>query len=110
MLFFLLQIYVVDSADKRRLEETGVELGQLLEEDKLAGVPILIYANKQDLLNAETADEISEALNLSTVRDRKWSIQACSAKTGEGLQDGMEWCVEQVNTGEEASTGASDGK
>merc|ERR550539_85148 len=30
-------VYVIDSADTRLLEETGVELGQLLEEDKLAG-------------------------------------------------------------------------
>lgn len=26
--------------------------GQLLEEEALAGVPTLVYANKQDLLNA----------------------------------------------------------
>jgi ADP-ribosylation factor-like protein 3 len=38
---------VIDSADKKRMEETGEELGQLLEEDKLAEVPVLIYANKQ---------------------------------------------------------------
>jgi hypothetical protein len=41
------QIYVIDSADKKRMEETGEELGQLLEEDKLSEVPVLIYANKQ---------------------------------------------------------------
>ena len=52
------QIYVIDSADRRRLEETGVELGLLLEEDKLAGVPLLIFANKQDLLSALPASEV----------------------------------------------------
>ena len=40
-------IYVIDSSDRRRMEETGVELNQLLEEEKLAGIPLLIYANKQ---------------------------------------------------------------
>jgi hypothetical protein len=30
-------------------------------------------------------------------RDRPWHIQGCSAKTGEGLQDGMEWIVSQIN-------------
>ena len=50
---------MIDSADKRRLEETGVELGQLLEEDKLAGVPLLVFANKQDLLNAVPAAEVT---------------------------------------------------
>ena len=30
----------------------GLWQGQLLEEEALAGVPTLVYANKQDLLNA----------------------------------------------------------
>jgi len=98
-------IYVVDSADKRRLEETGIELGQLLEEDKLSGVAVLIYANKQDLMNAQEASEIAEALTLTDIRDRQWHIQGCSAKTGDGLQEGMEWVVGQVNNGEEGGEG-----
>eukprot|EP00906_Rhabdomonas_costata_P002857 RCo004446 len=57
-------IYVVDSADKKRLEETGIELTQLLEVEKLSGVPVLILANKQDLANALSTAEISEALQL----------------------------------------------
>eukprot|EP01031_Cornospumella_fuschlensis_P032711 gene32711-39546_t len=31
-----LLVYVVDSADRRRLEETAVELQQLLDEEKLS--------------------------------------------------------------------------
>eukprot|EP00741_Cyanophora_paradoxa_P023250 tig00000254_g22457.t1 len=90
-------IYVIDSADRRRIEETGVELNQLLEEDKLAGVPLLIFANKQDLLNAMSADEISHELQLDQIRDRQWQIQACSAKSGEGLQDGLEWVMKHMS-------------
>jgi ADP-ribosylation factor-like protein 3 len=52
-------VYVIDSADRRRMEETGVELSSLLEEEKLAGVPVLIFANKQDLLNAMPPKEVS---------------------------------------------------
>ncbi len=44
----------MDSSDGSRLEEAGVELGNLLEEEKLVGVPLLVYANKQDLAFAET--------------------------------------------------------
>merc|ERR1711988_1816539 len=40
-------VYVIDSADRRRMEETGVELGQLLEEEKLAAIPCLVFANKR---------------------------------------------------------------
>lgn len=39
-------IYVIDSSDRVRLDECGEELQKLLEEDKLAGVPVLIFANK----------------------------------------------------------------
>ena len=62
-------------------------------------MPTLVFANKQDLLNALGADEISEGLNLQEIRDRQWKICACSAKNGEGLQEGMEWLVEAVNDG-----------
>ena len=40
--------------------------------------------------------QISVGLNLHTIKDRAWQIQACSAKTGEGLQEGMEWLVVQM--------------
>jgi len=33
-------------------------LDELLCEEKLCGVPVLIFANKQDLLNAQQADEV----------------------------------------------------
>jgi ADP-ribosylation factor-like protein 3 len=89
-------IFVVDTADKRRLEEAGGELDQLLEEEKLAGVPLLVFANKQDLVGAATAQEIAEMMRLHSLRDRVWQIQACSAKSGAGLQDGMDWLMRTI--------------
>jgi len=91
-------IYVIDSADRRRMEETQVELQQLLDEERLGHVPLLIMANKQDLLNALSPGEITTELGLNEIRERTWQILPCSAKTGEGLQDGMEWIVEQINS------------
>ena len=40
-------VYMVDSADKRRFDEAGDELASLLDEEELAGVPVLVFANKQ---------------------------------------------------------------
>ncbi|EKX50006.1 hypothetical protein GUITHDRAFT_85562 [Guillardia theta CCMP2712] len=90
-------VFVIDCSDHRRMDETGVELNQLLDEEKLAGVPLLIFANKQDLMNAMGPDEVTEVLGLTNIRDRAWHIQPCSAKTGEGLQGGMEWLVKNIN-------------
>ena len=66
------------------MNECAEELQSLLEEDKLAGVPLLIYANKQDLLSSMTAEEIEEMLCLSMINDRAWTIMACSATEQEG--------------------------
>lgn len=55
-------------------------------EDKLSGVPLLVFANKQDLLHALPASEIAEGLGLYTIKDRAWQIQACSATAGEGVK------------------------
>lgn len=56
-------VYVIDSADTRRLEETRVELQSLLDEERLAGVPVLIFANKQDLMSALSTSEVSVSYN-----------------------------------------------
>ncbi|KAJ8025466.1 ADP-ribosylation factor-like protein 3 [Holothuria leucospilota] len=86
-------IYVIDSADRKRLDETGLELTELLEEEKLQGVPLLIFANKQDLLSAAPPGEIADSLGLNDIRTRTWQIQACSAMSGEGLEHGMNWVL-----------------
>eukprot|EP00951_Prasinocladus_malaysianus_P007594 scaffold54569_cov47-Prasinocladus_malaysianus.AAC.2 len=90
-------IYVVDSADRKRLEECGFELEELLNEEQLQGVPVLIMANKQDLQLAAEPAEVGEKLNLTSIKDRPWQIQGASAKTGEGLQDGVEWVMKQIH-------------
>ncbi|XP_016894352.1 ADP-ribosylation factor-like protein 3 isoform X2 [Cynoglossus semilaevis] len=82
---------------KNYFENTDVlELAELLEETQLAAVPLLIFANKQDLTTAMTASELAEGLNLHMIRDRMWQVQACSALTAEGLQDGMTWVCRNV--------------
>jgi small GTP-binding protein len=42
-------IFVVDSSDEEKLLFAKEELNKLIRDESLAGVPILIYYNKQDL-------------------------------------------------------------
>ena len=51
-------IYVIDSADKLRLQEAGNELSKLLAEEQLNKVPVLVFANKQDLIHALGPQEV----------------------------------------------------
>ncbi|XP_026191496.1 ADP-ribosylation factor-like protein 1 [Cyclospora cayetanensis] len=84
-------IYVVDSADVERLPDARQELLLMLEEEELKDVALAIIANKQDLPRALNEGEISMALGLPTLRDRRWSVFSASAVKGEGLDAAMEW-------------------
>jgi ADP-ribosylation factor-like protein 2 len=98
-------LWVVDSTDVRRLEQCRAELEQLLQSERLAGASLLILANKQDVAGALTAQEIASQLGLhddhihetkNHYKNRHWSIHSCSAVTGEGLKDGVDWIVKDI--------------
>lgn len=86
-------IFVVDSTDIERLQTAADELGAMLNEDELKDASLLVFANKQDQPGAKGAAEISEALRLGELRDRNWTIVACSAVDGTGINEGMDWLV-----------------
>ena len=86
-------IFVVDSTDIERLQTASDELAAMLNEEELKDAALLVFANKQDQPGAKGAGEISEALRLGELRDRNWSIMACSAVDGSGVNEGMDWLV-----------------
>lgn len=88
-------IYVVDSTEVERLDDAAYELAALLDFTGMPEnrVPLLVYANKQDLEGAKSAQEISEALRLGELRNRRWKTVACSAIDGTGIAEGMDWLV-----------------
>ena len=63
----------------------------MLNEEELKDAALLVFANKQDQPGAKGAGDISEALKLGELRDRNWSIMACSAVDGRGITEGMDW-------------------
>ena len=84
-------IFVVDSIDRDRIEDAREELHRLVNEELLKEAVVLVLANKQDLPGAMTTEEITEKLELCSIRGRNWLIQGCSAIHGEGLFEGLEW-------------------
>jgi signal recognition particle receptor subunit beta len=87
---------VVDSTDRERLSIIKNELIKMLASDDLHKASLLVLANKQDIKHSLTAAEISHALNLTSIKDHAWHIQACCALTGEGLYQGLEWIVSKL--------------
>ncbi|DBA01564.1 TPA: hypothetical protein N0F65_011535 [Lagenidium giganteum] len=92
-------VWVVDSADRGRLEMCKQELFRLLDQEKLAGATLIIFANKQDLPGALTEVQIADVLELRTApvfAKRHWNIVSCSAVTGDGLIPGVDWLVADI--------------
>ncbi|KAI8910194.1 ADP-ribosylation factor family-domain-containing protein [Gorgonomyces haynaldii] len=86
-------IYVIDSCDKDRIGTSKEELMQMLDEEELKDAALLVFANKQDMEGAMSVTEISEFMGLTQFKTRTWTIFKCSAKTGEGLTEGLDWLV-----------------
>lgn len=89
-------IYVIDSNDSDNFDESKAQFYKVLENDSLKNVPVLVFANKQDLSTARKLDEIMQVYGLDTLKTHKWHLQPCSAETGEGLITGMQWLSDQL--------------
>jgi len=89
-------IAVIDSSDRARISVMKDELFRLLGHEDLQHSVVLVFANKQDIKDAMTPAEITDALSLHSIKDHDWHIQACCALTGEGLYDGLGWIAQRV--------------
>ena len=55
-------VYVVDSADKDKFDLSRKELHELLSKPPLAGIPLLVLGNKNDLAEAVSVEELIDVL------------------------------------------------
>ena len=90
-------VFVFDSTDSERIGLAREELHKLTGDESISKAPILIFANKQDVVGCMKPAEISESLSLTQLRMQNWHIQGCSALTGKGLNDGLDWLA--INLG-----------
>jgi ADP-ribosylation factor related protein 1 len=89
-------IFVIDSTNRDRLDESKAALDKVLNSRELANAPLLVIANKQDMEAAASMQDISDHLGVQYVQGRPCIVQAASAHTGSGLHDGLKWLIEKV--------------
>ena len=93
-------IWVVDCNDVARLEMCRSELHGLLKEERLAGASLLLFLNKVDIPTALPMAEVAAALDVDKLRmegKRHVELVRCSAVTGEGLLQGIDWVVRDIS-------------
>lgn len=87
-------IWVVDSADEGKLEDSRDALKELVAQEHLVHSPLLVFANKQDREDAIDPVKISLDLDLlSDAEKRPQCVQPCSAESGEGIREGIQWLM-----------------
>ncbi|KAM3930532.1 ADP-ribosylation factor-like protein 14 [Leptodactylus fuscus] len=95
-------VYVVDSTNKKALDESKKHFQLILQNEMVKNVPVVLLANKQDLPGALNADEITRKFNMKKYCcDRDWYVQPCCATTGQGLAEGFNKVTEFVKRSKE---------
>ncbi|KAF4545370.1 ADP-ribosylation factor family protein [Lasiodiplodia theobromae] len=63
---------------------------------RLMGASLLVFKNKSDVPGSMSDDEIRQGLMLDSITTHKWTIMACSAMTGQNLEEGLRWVIQDA--------------
>ncbi|TDH66615.1 uncharacterized protein CCR75_005157 [Bremia lactucae] len=103
-------VFVIDSANIERFQEAKTTLHAMLTNSELSEVPLLILANKMDLEDAQTVNQIAGILAVERRQGAIASYPICATKR-EGIEEAMNWLVDAVKTSdryiEKAATGST---
>jgi len=105
-------IFVIDSSDRNRMDEARQELHRIINDREMKDSLLLVFANKQDLAEgklplslfsstmltspAMKPQEVTDALQLTKLKDKVWYVVPSCATTGEGLLEGLAWLSNNV--------------
>lgn len=93
-------IYMIDIANQRSFKESKEEFWNIINRDEIKDIPIIIIANKVDLLNLNhtsqeeqlirTEKELMEYFEFENLNNRLWKFIFSSVKTNYNLQKVIE--------------------
>ena len=100
---------VVDSADLARLEDCRAELHALLQEERLFGATLLIFANKQDVPSALPVEELEKVRTvcLSVLSTVRFPAAGFQSSIGPCLPAFRSWISTALRSGTAASSPAA---
>ncbi|KAK6117607.1 hypothetical protein DH2020_048654 [Rehmannia glutinosa] len=94
-------IYVIDAACPSRFEDSKSALEKVLRHEDLQGAPLLILANKQDLEDAVSADELAQYLDLKNWMREFIHFKLFQHSMGKqilllGIKESVNWLVDAM--------------
>ncbi len=88
-------IFVMDSSDHERLDESVRAFESVTSHVGVSSKPILFLANKNDLENLVSIEEILKSFKLKE-NNLKIQIEPVSARSGSGLESGIKWVMKEA--------------
>ena len=99
-------IFVVDSADRNRINEAKLELHSILNDSQFSNVPILIFGNKIDKAGSLSFPLLREQLELEEFigidtkelcpNNKCIKIVMCSVLQNFNLKLGLKWLIKKI--------------
>lgn len=91
-------IWVVDSSDQTRLNESIEAFTHIIKNELLNNLPLLFVINKQDLPSAMKPSDIIRAFqpSLDLIGERRFLAIPTSALKGRGINESIGWIGQQV--------------
>ena len=71
-------------------------MNKLILDEELKHARLLVFANKIDLPDVMSVQEVTEKLGLHKIKDREWHIYGSNALTRDGLSEGLDWLANQI--------------
>eukprot|EP00475_Leptophrys_vorax_P021573 TRINITY_DN29305_c0_g1_i1.p1 TRINITY_DN29305_c0_g1~~TRINITY_DN29305_c0_g1_i1.p1 ORF type:complete len:155 (-),score=39.76 TRINITY_DN29305_c0_g1_i1:84-548(-) len=88
-------IFTIDAADENRFNLAKTELHKLMQEIELQYACLCVLANKQDIENAVSAEELAKILDVGSL-EAPHVVLPSTARTGDGLEEAMNWLSENI--------------
>lgn len=88
-------IFVVDSADRKRVGLARDELHKIMADEELKDAALLLLANKMDL-NVMTAEEVAAHVDFDRVKNPRKKVLGVCGLRGEGLTAALNWLVANI--------------
>ncbi|KAL3081066.1 hypothetical protein niasHS_000610 [Heterodera schachtii] len=91
-------VFMVDAADKSKLEPAKSELMQLLSKPQLEAIPVLVLGNKKDLPDALDEGQLIDAMNLESIQNREICCYSISCKEKSNIDITLQWLIQHSKT------------
>jgi ADP-ribosylation factor-like protein 1 len=92
-------VFLIDSCDKTAHFTSRDELQKLFSSKEIEKAVFLVLANKQDMKEAMTVEQIIHLFGLQNLEANTWSIYGISAINGTGIEPAFDWLIDNLNKG-----------